>query len=227
MTKTIQPLKYDPAWLACIRPMESSDARALARMHATGMGDSLWGKLGEAFLLRIYAALIGDPDFIAFVYVEDEKVAGFIAGTQNGPAMMRRVWKRDFGGLAWAAIRGALKNPRLIWPLAATPFYFMRSDPALENSVVAESYFCYFEPHLRGKRISGLINKVLFDELLSRGCRHVKITTESDNEGAGRQLASWGFEKRGNFRFYGKEMVVYLLDLKNSPRVEPVSRYAL
>ncbi len=225
MTKTIKPLKFDPAWLANIRPMVFSDAQALARMHGTGMGDSLWGKLGEAFLLRIYAALIGDPDFIAFVYVEDEKVGGFIAGTQNGPAMMRRVWKRDFAGLPRAGIRGVLKNPKLIWPLAATPFYFRRSNPALDKSVVAESYFCYFEPHLRGKRISGLINKVLFDELLSRGCEYLKITTESDNEGSNRQLASWGFEKRGNFRFYGKEMVVYLLDLKNSPRVEPVSRY--
>jgi hypothetical protein len=56
--------------------------------------------------------------------------------------------------------------------------------------VRAESMFCSFEPHLRGTRVSGAINKVLFDELAARGHRYVKITTEADNEGAVRQLSS-------------------------------------
>ena len=66
---------------------------------------------------------------------------------------------------------------------------------------------------------------MLFDELLARGHSAVKVTTETDNEGANRQLQSWGFEDRGRFRFYGKEMVLYVLDLNASDRVEPVSRH--
>ena len=54
---------------------------------------------------------------------------------------------------------------------------------------------------LRGRRISGLINKLLFDRLAARGHRFVKITTEADNRGAIRQLSSWGFEELGRFRF--------------------------
>ncbi len=226
MENEIQPLKYDPAWLDDIRSMDQSDVRDVARMHASGMGDTLWGKLGEAFLERIYSAMIGDKDFVGFVYVENDQVAGFIAGSANGPEMMRRVRKMSFFALASAAIKGALKNPGVIPRLAATPFYFRRSDPKLGMQVRAESYFCYFEKHLRGKRISGLINKVLFDELLARGHKFVKITTEADNEGSNRQLASWGFEKRGSFRFYGKDMVVYVLDLIESPRVEAISRHS-
>ena len=93
------------------------------------------------------------------------------------------------------------------------------------EDVPAESLFCSFVPDLRGKRVSGHINKVLFDELLARGQPRVKITTEVDNEGANRQLRSWGFEDKGRFRFYGKEMVTYVLDLAASPRVEAVSRH--
>ena len=90
---------------------------------------------------------------------------------------------------------------------------------------VAESLFCSFEPALRGKRISGHVNKVLFDDFLARGFRYAKVTTEVDNTGANRQLKSWGFEAGGRFRFYSKEMVRYLLDLEASPRVDPVSRH--
>ena len=84
----------------------------------------------------------------------------------------------------------------------------------------AESLFCSFEADLRGRRVSGHINKVLFDELAARGHRQVKITTEVDNPGSNRQLRAWGFEEAGRFRFYGKDMVTLVLDLQRSPRVE-------
>ena len=57
--------------------------------------------------------------------------------------------------------------------------------------------------------------------LLDRGHLEVKITTETDNEGANRQLKSWGFEQRGLFHFYGKEMVLYVLNLVNCERLSP------
>ena len=53
-----------------------------------------------------------------------------------------------------------------------------------------------------------------------RGHDAVQITTEVDNEGANRQLQSWGFVDCGRFTFYGKEMVTYVLDL---PACEVVS----
>jgi hypothetical protein len=65
----------------------------------------------------------------------------------------------------------------------------------------------------------------LFDELLARGHQTVKVTTETDNKGANRQLQSWGFEDRGRFRFYGKEMVLYILNLETCERVQPISRH--
>ena len=73
--------------------------------------------------------------------------------------------------------------------------------------------------------MSGHINKVLFDDLLARGHSKVKVTTEADNEGANRQLRSWGFEEQGSFAFYGKDMVRYVLDLEKSQRVESLSRH--
>ena len=115
--------------------------------------------------------------------------------------------------------------PRVFNPALALKLLQTQSYQDVSGGVsMPESLFCSFEPALRGKRISGHINKVLFDELLTRGHKAVKVTTELDNEGANRQLTSWGFAADGHFSFYGKEMVRYVLDLESSPRVEAVSR---
>ncbi len=220
-----EPLRYDPEWLDRIRAIQARDVPRVAALHAKGMGQTLWGRLGEPFLRALYAGLLYDPLFIGFVFLEDDEVRGFIAGTQDGRRMMRNVFRRTWTRLAGTVLKSLLVHPGLIFPVLATPFYFRKSDPAGAAPGTAESLFCYFEPHLRGTRVSGLINKVLFDELLSRGHGHVRITTEADNEGAVRQLTSWGFERRAAFRFYGKDMFLFLLDLEKSPRVQPVSRH--
>jgi hypothetical protein len=53
------------------------------------------------------------------------------------------------------------------------------------------------------------------------------VTTEVDNEGANRQLKSWGFLDCGRFQFYGKHMVTYVLDLEASPRVAPIGHHPM
>jgi hypothetical protein len=184
------------------------------------MGNSLWAQLGPSFLDRVYRGLVADPDFVGFVYVEDGRVRGFIAGSSDAPRMMRRMLGRRAVQLLISAAWGVVRRPKAARPLLETLSYFTKSGVAGAEDIVAESMFCSFEPELRGRRISGLINKLLFDELAVRGHRFVKITTEADNKGAVRQLTSWGFERLGQFRFYGKEMVTWRLDLDASERVD-------
>jgi RimJ/RimL family protein N-acetyltransferase len=208
--------------MARIRPMMSIDVSRVAWLHHAAMGESLWSKLGLAFLRELYQGLINSDRFLGFVYVEDGEVKGFIAGSTDADAMMSEVFRSRWPVLGVAALP-ALRRPGVLLRLLETARYFDKSTPG--ESIPAESLFCSFQPELRGRRISGHINKVLFDELLSRGIQQVKITTEVSNEGANRQLMSWGFVDRGRFRFYGKDMVTYVLDLTTSDRVEAVSRH--
>ncbi len=211
-----------------IRPMEYRDCEDVARLHEAAMGDSLWARLGRRFLVELYRGLVESPHFLAFVYEEREgrrgRVRGFIAGTTEGPRMLGEVSRRRGLILGAAAALGAARRPGVLPLLLETARYFRVSGDA-ELDGAAESLFCSFEPDLRGRRISGHINKVLFDDFLARGHRLVTITTEADNAAAIRQLASWGFEERGRFRFYGKDMIRYALDLEASPRVEAISRH--
>ncbi len=201
--------------------MESRDLSDVARLHAA-MGTSLWASLGTAFVGRVYQALRGHPDFIGFVYEEEGRVRGFIAGTSHGPRMLRQTALNHGPALGLATLCALARRPLALLPLLETALYFRRSAPPPGGGadVLAESMFCSFDPGLRGKRVSGLINKVLFDALAARGHEQVKITTEAANTLAARQLISWGFVVMGRFEFYGKRMILWRLDLRYCPRVE-------
>lgn len=218
----IKPFPVDPEVVARIRPLQFRDAERVAELHAAAMGNSLWAQLGEPFLAMLYRSLVDSPLFLGFVYTEDHLVKGFIAGSLDTSAMYADILRRRWQFLIGPAAAGVLRNPQLVGKLLETRRYMGVSGA---EDVPGESLFCSFVPDLRGKRVSGHINKVLFDELCARGHRRVKISTEVDNEGANRQLQSWGFEERARFRFYGKDMITYVLDLTRSPRVEPVSRH--
>jgi hypothetical protein len=216
----VKPFVVDPEVMACIRPMRAVDTESVAQLHHAAMGSSLWATLGLGFLNAVYRVLIDDEAFLGFVYEEGGHIGGFIAGSQDTDGMMSRSFRRAGLGLGFASLPASLR-PATLLKLLQTARYSDTSGGAH----MAESLFCSFEPELRGRRISGHINKVLFDELLSRGHGRVKITTEVDNAGANRQLTSWGFIDAARFDFYGKPMVRYELDLEISERVEPVSRH--
>ena len=220
MAGPLKPFTIDDEVMGRIRPMQHRDAARVAELHQAAMGNSLWAKLGHRFLTELYRGLIDNPRFIAFVYIEDGEVGGFIAGSTDAELMMREVFQRRWLVLGVTSLPNALK-PAVVKHLVQTARYFDASGA----DVRAESLFCSFVPNLRGKRVSGHINKVLFDDLLARGHKAVKITTEVDNEGANRQLQSWGFEDKGHFMFYGKNMVTYVLDLERCERVQPVLRH--
>ena len=220
-----RPFQIDPKVMDRIRPMLFIDAERVAELHHAAMGNSLWAKLGTRFLKVLYTQLVQDDRFFGFVYLEKGIVRGFIAGSLDPDAMMHDVFRKGWFLLGPAAFPKALQ-PEIFRYLMETRHYASASNAVtLPEPIQAESLFCSFEPELRGKRVSGHINKVLFDEFLARGERFVKVTTEIDNEGANRQLKSWGFEHCGEFQFYGKAMCTYVLNLTQSERLDPVSRH--
>lgn len=200
--------------------MKPPDAEAVAALHHAAMGSSLWARLGRPFLAALYRSLMEQPEFLGFVYREEGRILGFIAGTTDTRSLLPRTFARSWWRLLLPFLLGVARNPSVLVPLLSTPAYVARLD-----EVPAESLFCSFVPDLRGRRVSGHANKVLFDELAHRGHRAVRVTTEADNAGALRQLTSWGFEERGEFTFYGKRMKAFLLEFQDHPRVEPVTRW--
>ena len=201
-----------------IRLMRREDIPRVAYLHHQAMGNSLWATFGLPFLEQIYTGLLETPEFIGFVYIENTEIHGFIAGSTHSKNMMQRVFRAHYLRLGICAMRSLVK-PSVLKHIVSTASYFQRSTMQ-DTEVFSESLFCSFSPHVRGKRISGHINKVLFDTFYAIGIEEIKVTTETDNIGANRQLQSWGFVAKGTFHFYGKEMVTYILHFPSSDRVE-------
>ncbi|MCB9489744.1 MAG: hypothetical protein H6684_13510 [Deltaproteobacteria bacterium] len=224
---TLPPLQLDPRWYNHVRPLMRGDVTTVAELHAKGMGTTLWGSFGRHFLEALYRAMLDDPDFVAFVFEENRIVRGFIVGSTDGSNMMKRTFRKAFWKLLPHVVKAGYRDPALIREALATPRYFAKSATDSRARDAAESFFCYIQEEWRGTRISGLMNKFLFDELLFRGFQRVKITTEADNDGALRQLDSWGFEPVGEFEFYAKKMTTHLLELHICSRVQPVRRHII
>ena len=216
---TLNPFDVNLEVLNRIRPMCASDVSRVAFLHHQAMGKSLWAQLGQRFLREIYRGMLKTESFLGFVYEENGQIEGFIAGSEHTSNMMQHVFFTRGHRLAVAGLLG-LRNPSVLKHLLETPFYFKNSNAPNSDTIPAESLFCSFTPKLRGKRVSGHINKVLFDTLLYRKHIEIKVTTETDNRGANRQLQSWGFKDNGNFQFYGKEMVLYVLDMPTCNRLQ-------
>ena len=225
----LSDFEINPQVMDKIRAMQNRDCSQVAKLHIAAMGDSLWAKLGHRFLTELYKGLVDSPYFLGFVYEDfhtdkSSHIRGFIGGSTDTDDMMSDLLKGRWPVLALSALPKLISSPSLFSKLLETGRYSSRSNK--EGPIISgESLFCSFEPELRGLRVSGHINKVLFDDLLARGHKQVKVTTETDNVGANRQLTSWGFESQGVFTFYGKEMVKYVLDLESSERVEAISRH--
>jgi hypothetical protein len=218
----VRPFPVDESVLSAIRPMQFRDAARVAELHHAAMGNSLWARLGMPFLQALYQSLVDCPFFLGFVYVEDTEVRGFIAGSLDTERMLRDIAKRRFMFLGPTALWGLLRHPGVAPTLFET-WRYTRVSGGVDTK--GESLFCSFEPALRGKRVSGHINKVLFDELAARGHTAVKVTTEVSNADANRQLQSWGFVDAQRFRFYGKDMVTYVLSFAGHPRIQAASRH--
>lgn len=215
----LTPFPPNPEVMSRIRPMASKDCPYVAKLHYDEIKSSFWSKLGFYFIKNLYGMLIDNPYFCAYVYEEDGQVLGFIAGSTDTKKLFLETIKKHFAKLIWITLISIIKHPNTLYRVFTTPVYFALSKPKFAD-IKAESIFCAFKPELRGKRVSGYTNKVLFDKFFELGFDYVKITTEITNPGSNRQLLSWGFEEVSNFKFYQKDMRIYVLKLLNHPRID-------
>ena len=86
-----RPFPVDPEVLRAIRPMQRRDLSRVVALHRAAMGQSLWAQLGTCFLMSLYRALLDAPGFIAFVYEEEGRVRGFIAGAEDPGTLFQDV----------------------------------------------------------------------------------------------------------------------------------------
>lgn len=91
-----------------VRVAVPEDTRRVAELHAERITDGFLTQLGPHFLQRLYRRVVKSPHAFLLVAVEDDEVAGFLAGASDLHRLYRSFVARD--GVAAAVMTG----PRLL-----------------------------------------------------------------------------------------------------------------
>lgn len=156
--------------------MRASDVPAVVSIHETAFPGFFLTFLGAGFLRELYAALVDDPEGIAFVAVR-QGLTGFVAGTARPEGFYRKVIRERWARFALASVPALLRRPsiarRLVRALSKPSESRGYGDAALLMSLaVLPSEF--------GAGTGASLVRRFVEEASSRGLSGVVLTTDRD-----------------------------------------------
>ena len=174
-------------------------------------GNPLWAQLGQRFLREIYRGML-HPYFSRFCVRRTRTNRRIHRWFRNTSTMMKQVFLSRFHRLSVAGILG-LRNPAVIKHLDRDPYTF---ETAMLRTVMrysAESSFARSLLSSEGKVCRVTSTKCSSIPYSTKGIARSKSQRKRTTKVPIVSSNLWGFEQRGLFHFYGKEMILYVLDL--------------
>ena len=191
----------DPETGVTIADLQRAHVPAVAQLHAEALAGDFLPTLGPAFLRTMYDGMLALGLVFGFVAMDGSEVFGVIVGTTDGRALFRRLAGRRFVPLAWRVTRALLGQPSLIRQTLET-FLYPSKEGA--NTPPAELLFIAVNHAHRGRGIGEALVARLEEAMRARGVLRYKVTVLQQNERANRFYRRLGFERRSQFRLYGK-----------------------
>ena len=189
-----------------IREMTESDIPVAVNLYSRLMFDSLFAELGPAFLTRLFRGLIASRHGFNHVWERESRVIGFISATTDTKAVFREILTRFAPGIALTALGMTIRRPGTLRHLAET---FLYSRKTGVEDVKPELLFISVEPVHRNRGIARKMISHTLEIFRTRGCSRVKVTTVKGNDSVNHLLEDMGFRPVREFRFYGKDNLLY------------------
>lgn len=180
-----------------VRRAVPEDVAHLARLHAAGLPDGFFARLGPAFLATYLRTFLDGPDGVALVARDGDEVIGFVVGAARARRHSGWMVRRRGLRLAWRGLLAMLARPavlltflrtrlgrylrglvrRLVPRAVGRPSGGGGTDLAVLLHVVVDV-------DARGRGVGGMLVERFVDELRDRGVGEVRLVTDAD-EGAG------------------------------------------
>jgi ribosomal protein S18 acetylase RimI-like enzyme len=192
--------------------MRASDVPAVVSIHESAFPGFFLTFLGAGFLRELYAALVDDPDGIAFVAV-GQGMTGFVAGTARPEGFYRRLIRQRWARFALGSLPALLRRPsiarRLVRALAKPSESHGYEHEALLMSLAVL-------PSESGGGTGASLVRHFAKEASSRGLSGVVLTTDRDgNDRVNAFYRSLRFALRRSFVTpEGRAMNEYFLRLR-------------
>jgi ribosomal protein S18 acetylase RimI-like enzyme len=170
-----------------IRPATIADAPAMARLHATEIGEGFLPELGDRFLGHLYRRVVRSPSSFAFVVDDGAGVVGFAAGAENLRALYRSFLVRDGIAVVLAAGPRIARSWRRVVETLRYPARDGADLPAAELIAIAVG------PGARGRGLGRELVATVTAEFARRGVTAARVVAGADNEAALRLYRACGF----------------------------------
>jgi len=192
--------------------MDINDVNAVVKVHLSSFQGFFLTFLGHQFLSELYAGIVADSTGIAFVYREEARVLGFVAGTSQPAGFYSRLLHRRWWRFASASLIPILKNP-LIIPRLLRAIRKPQDDPNQPDTGTLMSVAV--SPEAQGRGLGQALVKAFLEEAAERGLKHVDLTTDKNNNDSVNQFYQrMGFRCSRNFvTSEGREMNEYVIGL--------------
>lgn len=180
-----------------MRLATEDEVDVLARLHAIALPDSGLAALGEPTLRLLYRRLIRDPDSVVLVTtsptVSGSRVTGFVAGTTDVGALMRRFVLRDGARVVLTSPGAVLRRAAASWETLRYPNRTGAEATGPVTLPPAELLSIAVDPGARGRGAGAELVGALLEWARARGAVPVKVTVASDNATARALYLRCGF----------------------------------
>lgn len=180
-----------------VRPAVRADAAAAARLHAEQIGEGFLALLGPKFLTLLYRRIQSSDGSFLFVADTDERVTGFVAGSDDVGGLYRSFLLHD--GLR--ASLGAAGRLLSGWRRALETFRHGSGD-GVGRGRGTELLSIAVDSAEQGAGSGGRLVAAFLDEVVRRGGRAAYVVVASHNQGAIRLYERAGFTRHEEFELH-------------------------
>ena len=148
--------------------------------------------LGKGFLKQLYKGFMEHDQSNIIIVVENEKVLGFLAYSENMSSLYKYLIKHKLFQFAWYSFIAFLKKPSILLRLLGA---FNKSEEVSRNEEYIELSSIGVLPEFKGKGVGSIMIGKLKKEVNFNKCSYISLETDADNN----EYANRFYQKNGFF----------------------------
>ena len=193
-------------------PMKLEHVISVVDVHLRSFQGFFLTFLGNNFLSELYHGIVNDPSGIAFVATDDERVVGFVAGTNHPAGFYSRLLGKRWWRFGLASLPAIFKKPSVVLRLFRA--LSMPKQFTAENGCGTLMSIAVL-PGNQNRGVGRALVKVFLEEAAIRGLRQVNLTTDKlNNDSVNAFYLREGFSRSRSFVTpERREMNEYVMNL--------------
>ncbi len=194
-----------------VQPATAQHIPAIARMHKEEINQGFLAELGDAFLRRLYEAMLRHDETNVLVCLDDEKIVGFVTVTLNTSRMyrwtMRQHWWR-FG----IPIALRMTKPSRIRRVVENLLYSSQKQSV--DLPEAELLSIAVDGGYRRCGIGRLVVSAGLEWLREQNVEKMRVSC-TEGLKSNEMFMSIGFERATQMEHHGQQMNIYVCDVRS------------